>query len=987
LEAEVPENLAGNEEVETALVLRATKVDDFERAVMHGRKATAAVRDLPNAFVLLGVALIRTGLAGPTQAYGDAPRIRDRARIEEAIEAFNKATALPPNRQVLDLRVQALMGRALASCALGRDREAEVDYNEARALMPEHPGVLTRVAMHQHGLKRYGDAIANLREAISRGGGTDAEFLLSLALYSQNEGPDRRDAVGLVSQISSRSDSVHCRNALHMTIEWLLELGRSQDAEDYVTAEVHGQQAGPMVTALLRAKILMARGDRDGASSSTEEALSHSNSDLPWEDRRELAILLGQLGRFGDALAIWRQTVRAAEGDPDTRNLVECAIKAGEYGAALEACAAFRATGFLDPYLLHRELDLLDDYDPDEAVRLLQSYVSMHPLDRLSRLRLSLLGLALDRKELVTSALADLPPVEVVGAINGRAAVTVLLRSGRPNDAIKYAYNLLRANFEDPIAHFAYISVMHGWNGAKPEIHALECAGIGAAVQYVEEGEADHWAVLEDSSAPSLALSEYGPDHQLALGLNGKRVGEQFVLVHGRFRNRMATVKQILSKYVFRLQDSIERWPVLFPEFPWVEVFRNRTKAGNGKGQPEIADFLAAVDDRHRRIQESEGNYQSQAIPVHFFAGQAGANPIEALFHLAAKPGLSIRCFGGSHEEWSRALADLGSSERVVVELTALSTLLLLGIEESLRGRSAPFVVSRGTVQELRALIERRRLGVPRGRLFKNENRYVFAEQDSDGWWMEQVRLEALAKLLESSCEVRGCRELASLGSDHRRNLIEAFGLHGAQSIILAANPGHVLWTDDIMLAACAKGDFGVRRIWTQLVLEADVEAGTLAEPTYWDALFKLVTSGYTGLFERIFSRAGSLADWDADRWPLEPALNHIANESLDLQNRVRLAVRALVDLLPCTVLPERRQRIVIRIAERLSSGTGSRDLVLSVARQLPRVFEQDSFHALEAQDILYCWLAGSAKRIILPAPSIIQVRAPSIILPGSTNV
>ncbi len=82
--------------METALVLRATNAGDFERAVIHGRKASAAVKDLPNAFVLLGIALIRTGLAGPMQAYGAPPRIRDLARIEEAVEAFDKAVALPP---------------------------------------------------------------------------------------------------------------------------------------------------------------------------------------------------------------------------------------------------------------------------------------------------------------------------------------------------------------------------------------------------------------------------------------------------------------------------------------------------------------------------------------------------------------------------------------------------------------------------------------------------------------------------------------------------------------------------------------------------------------------------------------------------------------------------------------------------------------------------------------------------------------------------
>jgi hypothetical protein len=303
---------------------------------------------------------------------------------------------------------------------------------------------------------------------------------------------------------------------------------------------------------------------------------------------------------------------------------------------------------------------------------------------------------------------------------------------------------------------------------------------------------------------------------------------------------------------------------VLFPEAPWLEVFR--TRRGNRTEPPAVADFLAAVDQRHRTIRGAENTYQSQPIPLHVFAAVAGASPIEALFHLAARPGITVRCSGGSFEEWSNASNALGSSERVVLELSALSTLLLLGMEESLRDWPARFVVSRGTVQELRALIERRQFGTPNGRFLKIENGYAFAEQNAEVWRLQRVRFERLVIILESSCEVQGCRELAHLDSERRGNLIKAFGLHGAQSIILASNPGHVLWTDDMVLALSAKGDFGARRVWTHLVLEANADAGTIAESTYWNALFNLVGYGYSGLREHIFRRAGSLADWDVVR-------------------------------------------------------------------------------------------------------------------------
>src|SRR5206468_12866459 len=65
----------------------------------------------------------------------------------------------------------------------------------------------------------------------------------------------------------------------------------------------------------------------------------------------------------------------------------------------------------------------------------------------------------------------------------------------------------------------------------------------------------------------------------------------------------------------------------------------------------------------------------------------------------------------------------------------------------------------------------------------------------------ELARIDELVDFLESSCEVRGCQELASLDPERRENLVKWFGQHGAESILLAFRPGHVLWTDDLILA------------------------------------------------------------------------------------------------------------------------------------------------------------------------------------------
>src|SRR5271166_485325 len=317
LEAEASDHLVGHEEVATALTLRAIQAGDFERAVTHGRRAATAAERTPGTYTLLGEALLRTGLVGPTQDYGECPRIRDRARVQEAKSAFDKALELAEGLPTADFRVEAMLGRALAESALGEDRKAEADYNKALALMPEHPAVLTRVAMHYHRCKRYGDAVENLQEAVRLGGGTTSEFLLVLALYDRNNSNDRIQALELVRQISGRSDSVHQRAALHLTIDWLLEAGPPEEAEVFLNGSAR-ECVSRTVAAIIRAKIRLARGDREGAVRDALDALSGTSHEEPWEDRRELALLLVHLDLMGDALKIWREIVHPAQGDPDT---------------------------------------------------------------------------------------------------------------------------------------------------------------------------------------------------------------------------------------------------------------------------------------------------------------------------------------------------------------------------------------------------------------------------------------------------------------------------------------------------------------------------------------------------------------------------------------------------------------------------------------------------------------------------------------------
>jgi hypothetical protein len=53
---------------------------------------------------------------------------------------------------------------------------------------------------------------------------------------------------------------------------------------------------------------------------------------------------------------------------------------------------------------------------------------------------------------------------------------------------------------------------------------------------------------------------------------------------------------------------------------------------------------------------------------------------------------------------------------------------------------------------------------------------------------------------VKSASTIVGCVELAKLDKERREITIKALGEGGAESIVLAAKPGHLLWTDDCRL-------------------------------------------------------------------------------------------------------------------------------------------------------------------------------------------
>ena len=219
-----------------------------------------------------------------------------------------------------------------------------------------------------------------------------------------------------------------------------------------------------------------------------------------------------------------------------------------------------------------------------------------------------------------------------------------------------------------------------------------------------------------------------------------------------------------------------------------------------------------------------------------------------------------------------------------------------------------------------------------------------------------------LANRVAAICTIVDGGAIATLTTSQREELIGHFGRHGAESIVLASMPGHVLWTDDRVVANVARTEFGVRRIWTQSAFMARVQAGSLPASELATAGTKLAGWGYTFTTPSLenLMRAGAVSQWDYEQFPLKQALDLFATDTVRMPDAVILAAELIVNLFADSNLRLIRAAVIGRLLDRLAARRGGREAIDALSRSLPIRFGLDLIGARELADTIRGWMAST---------------------------
>ena len=524
----------------------------------------------------------------------------------------------------------------------------------------------------------------------------------------------------------------------------------------------------------------------------------------------------------------------------------------------------------------------------------------------------------------------------------------------------------MRLHFTDIDAHRAFVSALHPI-GPEPSIADPDTIQPGVAVCFKERGEEiPHWIVIEDSPNPYEARGEIPSDHSVSKRLLGKRKGEEFILAEGSITPRVGQVEEILSKYVYRYRDCMNQWEIRFPDDPEIQLVRLQRQTEKPEEQEiDLAPILAHVKQRKDRIERVKQAYGSLTVPIHAVGHALRVSAFEAVIGIAVSDDMTLRCCFGTPDEQRSAIEGLATANMIVLDLTALGTLAVLERAGLLQSLPTDVVVSQGTAAELQEM--QREKSREHGFLTEMDGKLGIVELTDE---QKRELIERRTQFLEAvrkKCKVVGCKALASIESGRRNTIIKMFGQHGAESMVLASAPGAILWTDDQTTARFALGEFGVRRVWTQAVLQSMTGRGLIDATEFVEATAKLLGWRYVFTSPSIpaLISAGQIADWDPDKWPLKGSIDMLRDEVLSLIDSLRLAAGFVVKIFGEGLLSHTEARVTVRVLERLAERKGGLQGVDAIADALPKIPSVNAIGVQRAEKAIRAWRADATERRI----------------------
>jgi len=790
----------------------------------------------------------------------------ERARIEEAEEAYGKAIEATSGFDNLNQCRRALVSRSGVRIMLGRVDEALRDCDRVLDGDPVDPLALENKGRTLLKMGRYEEAVSTLEAlrsvvlapstakiARTLDRSTDDQWrhevsILLASAYTHAGQPEKVLALlgPLPPRDTNAEESNEDQTVAFSSAELLLyaaseltspEAKQTEQATLTFLREI--RSSDPSAKAIL-SQYHEKRGENETAIAYLQEAIELAPQVSKNRYRQSLARLFYQLGRYTDAIAPFREVIGTADYHPSMPAFTVSLYNAGHYTEALDIARRVRAAVGIVAGVAEIEADVLQrGGDLEAALDVLEQLISAFPKQYRYVVRAALLkvrvGLA-DEAKIMVEQLA-------YGSVSSDPELLLNLAQlrqvlGLP-EVLRYGYRARHLAFSNAEVHARYMMLCLNMDQDGEEftesLRERDIVSIGDAVDLIHEGRLIT-LIIDDEEPLYPERGEVTSTSTRALRVIGRAKGEHIILRESMLGPEEYEIVEIKSKYLHASYETTRMFEEGTLDHPSMQVL-------HAEEGTFVERFWKALENLNQNQQEVTDLYFKSPLPLAAYARLINRSLLDVWFGMTVWERGRIFAFVGTNEDKKEQQELLSSNgeKPIVLDLVALLTIVHLELENPIRSRFPHILLSRSVMDNLTELEQKTdKKWRPRGTAASINGLRYFVESPEEKIRSERIFVEKLLQFARS-LEVTATLTLLDAERIHRNTL----GSPALSSILLAKEQGALLYCDDLHLRRLAKQLWEVNSVETQAVLADLQEQSHILPDVQHESLARLADARY----------------------------------------------------------------------------------------------------------------------------------------------
>ena len=949
--ANVPEYLQDSPQIAYAISELAKHRENFEAAKRWGEIMVdkGNTPDFKAAFATILInEVLKDHLVVGTSQIPDSQKVQ----LQRAIEFLTEAWNCVYKTELMEYRADWIINRGIAYFHLGELTKAKEDLDTALKIENSNPILIKNCAFVAFECGDIEQAIELLDTIQSAPEVPEAPIMLANFLMANER---FGESIKILKEFLQTDLSLELQEkARRLLINVYIADKRIDDA---LAISIAMRESTPKSIPNLvdAARIYSANEKRDEAISLLKEAYNYVQDGEEFLDILELADQLYIHEQFKEATTLYEKLADTNQNSQMTQWLIQSYYNSGEIAKALEICQELREKyGPLENISLMEIVIYEEIGDMNQAETVCREYLTKFPTDYDMQIRLGMVLFRANKETEIDDVLDCFPDSQNFSFLKNLSLEACVqfaylhqLRS-KPEKALQVMYETRRTRLDvdDPDTHLKYIRLFYHVEKQIPDLLNPTQVQLDTAVQIDISGQ-DHWYIIEDRDDPDISRGERNINEPIVEKMLDKVENDEVIFRETPDGTKIGKIVAIRSKFVHAHQESCREYDHLFPTDEGMETVQLDTSDAIDDKE-RFKPVTNRVDRHHEYILKIEKLYREENITIGGFTKLVGSNSLDTWGSLMGNPELGIRCSIGDIEERSSILNRLNDSKpKLVVDIISLITLHSLEAADIVVSTFGKFCIAQSTIDELQSIISERegmwskREGMIVG---KKGNQYIkqIIKPEETKHGIEY--LKNIVYWIRENCEVGQATAGLEMNQLRRRELNHMLQPYFLDTVLLASQPGHLLFSDDGRLRHYAKislnndagTNFQIDGVWTQVLLEHCEKQKCLDKTDYDEMTIKLVCSNYYHtLFDaNLLLEAAKQADWKLSE-PYNSFVLALGRERMSINYAIDVSVDFLYALWEQSISFREKEFLTLCLLAGLMNGRNNPNILDQLVKQI----------------------------------------------------